>query len=220
MRANAGAQAALILAGLLAVAPHALAQDNGMPNALQGFSRNKSEPVKIESNKLEVRDKEKLAIFTGNVFVQQGDTTMRSPVLRVYYEGDAKSKKPSKHGKASAKPAKSGKVSKTETNVQQKIKRIEALGGVIVTSKDQKATGDRADFEMKKNIVILTGNVVVTQGKNVMTGAKLIVDLNTSRAHMEGGRVRGLFVSSDKDDKKKSKGKKSGNHKSPKVPTQ
>lgn len=219
-------QTALVFAGLLwlavpyAFAPVAVAQDNGMPNALQGFSRNKSEPVKIESNKLEVRDKEKLAIFTGNVFVQQGDTTMRSPELRVFYEGDTTAKPKLRKGEkpaAAPAPAKSGKVSKTETNVQQKIKRIEALGGVIVTSKDQKATGDRADFEMKQNIVILTGNVVVSQGQNVMTGNKLVVDLNSSRAHMEGGRVRGLFVPSEKDDKSKSKPKKP---KSSTAPTQ
>lgn len=219
-------QTALVFAGLVwlaapyAFVPAAVAQDNGMPNALQGFSRNKSEPVKIESNKLEVRDKEKLAIFTGNVFVQQGDTTMRSPELRVFYEGDTTAKPKLRKGEkpaAAPAPAKPGKVSKTETNVQQKIKRIEALGGVIVTSKDQKATGDRADFEMKQNIVILTGNVVVSQGQNVMTGNKLVVDLNSSRAHMEGGRVRGLFVPSEKDDKSKSKPKKP---KSSTAPTQ
>lgn len=207
MRMKIATGAACALAALVWLAvPSALAQqqDGGMPNALQGFSRNKSEPVKIEASKLEVRDKEKLAIFTGNVFVQQGDTTMRSPELRVYYEGDAQTGKAAKPGAretaAEGASAKSAKVSKTETNVQQKIKRIEALGGVIVTSKDQKATGNRADFEMKRNVVILTGNVVVTQGQNVMTGAKLVVDLNSSRAHMEGGRVRGLFVPSEKDD--------------------
>jgi lipopolysaccharide export system protein LptA len=203
-------------------------EDGGMPNALQGFSRNKNEPVKIESNKLEVRDKEKLAIFTGNVFVQQGDTTMRCPELRVFYEGDAKTPGAGSSKTGAAKsgtgaeqpegnpapvpvaekipvPAKSAKASTTETNVQQKIKKLEALGGVIVTSKDQKATGDRADFEMKANTVVMTGNVVVTQGQNVMRGDRLIVDLNSSRAHMEAGtkgnpgRVQGLFLPSDKD---------------------
>lgn len=187
-------------------------EGGGMPNALQGFSRNKNEPVKIEANKLEVRDKEKLAIFTGNVFVQQGDTTMRSPELRVYYEADATKSK----GKKTAEPAtpvaatktEGGKVATTEKDVSQKIKKIEALGGVIVTSKEQKATGNRADFMMKENIVILTGNVVVSQGQNVMRGDKLIVELNSSRAHMEAGsggkpgRVQGLFLPSDKDDKK------------------
>ena len=200
-------------------------EDGGsMPNALQGFSRNKNEPVKIESNKLEVRDKEKLAIFTGNVFVQQGDTTMRSPELRVFYEADAKDKKGAKKD-AEPAPAKEstpvaatktpgGKVATTEKDVSQKIKKIEALGGVIVNSKDQKATGDRADFMMKENIVILTGNVVVSQGQNVMRGDKLIVELNTSKAHMEAagvggkpGRVQGLFMPSDKDEKKGDKDK-------------
>jgi lipopolysaccharide export system protein LptA len=213
-------------AGNGAFAQKSKAKDGGgMPNALQGFSRNKNEPVKIESNKLEVRDKEKLAIFTGNVFVQQGDTTMRSPELRVFYEADAKEKK---GAKKTADPAPAsdttpvaatktagGKVAATEKDVSQKIKKIEALGGVIVTSKDQKATGDRADFMMKENIVILTGNVVVSQGQNVMRGDKLIVELNTSKAHMEAagtggkpGRVQGLFLPSDKDDKKDDKASK------------
>ena len=212
-------------AGNSAFAQKAKAKDEdggGMPNALQGFSRNKNEPVKIESNKLEVRDKEKLAIFTGNVFVQQGDTTMRSPELRVFYEADAKDKKGAKRVEEPAKESTpvaatktaGGKVATTEKDVSQKIKKIEALGGVIVVSKDQKATGERADFMMKENIVILTGNVVVSQGQNVMRGDKLIVELNTSKAHMEAagtggkpGRVQGLFVPSDKDDKKDGKDK-------------
>lgn len=194
-------------------------EGGGMPNALQGFSRNKNEPVKIEANKLEVRDKEKLAIFTGNVFVQQGDTTMRSPELRVFYEADttkSKNKKTAEPVTTGATPVaatktEGGKVAATEKDVSQKIKKIEALGGVIVTSKEQKATGNRADFMMKENIVILTGNVVVSQGQNVMRGDKLVVELNSSRAHMEAGsggkpgRVQGLFLPSDKDDKKGSK---------------
>ncbi len=52
-------------------------QGSTMPNALQGFARNRNEPVKIDANRLEVHDKDKLAIFSGNVYVQQGDTNMR-----------------------------------------------------------------------------------------------------------------------------------------------
>jgi len=211
----------LFLACAMALPAAAFAQDGGTPNALQGFSRNKNEPVKIEANRLEVRDKDKLAIFTGNVFVQQGDTTMRSPELRVFYEADTA--KDAKGGKKTtdATPVSAtksnGKVAATEKNVSQKIKKIEALGGVIVTSKEQKATGDRADFMMRENVVILTGNVVVSQGQNVMRGTRLVVELNTSQAHMEAGtangkpgRVQGLFMPSDKGDKdNKDKGGKS-----------
>ena len=182
-------------------------QGSTMPNALQGFARNRNEPVKIDANRLEVHDKDKLAVFSGNVYVQQGDTSMRCPELKVFYEGEVKGapKNPSGASGGETKPAAApaaAKASTTENNVQQRIRRLEALGGVIVVSKDQKATGDRADFDIRANTVTLMGNVVVTQGQNVMKGDKLIVDLSSSRARMEAGtktspgRVQGLFVPS------------------------
>jgi lipopolysaccharide export system protein LptA len=214
---------------LAAGAQNNSAQDQGMPNALQGFARNRNEPVKIDANRLEVHDKDKLAVFSGNVYVQQGDTNMRCPELKVYYEGEVKgapknSSAPASETKSPPAPASApaGKASTTENNVQQRIRRLEALGGVIVNSKDQKATGDRADFDIKANTVTLFGNVVVTQGPNVMKGDKLIVDLTTSRARMEAGtkttpgRVQGLFVpgSMKEKDAETKKGK------SPKAQTQ
>ena len=206
-------------------------QDSTMPNALQGFARNKNEPVKIDANRLEVHDKEKLAIFSGNVHVQQGDTNMRCPELRVFYEGEVKEAPKNTSaapGDAKSAAAPAAKASTTEANVQQRIKRLEALGGVIVTSKDQKATGDRADFDMKSNVVTLFGNVVVTQGPNVMKGDRLIVDLSTSRARMEAGtkgnpgRVQGLFLPSSAKEKEDAEGKKGKPQKSqtPQTPSQ
>lgn len=198
----------VLLVGLTALA--AAAQTNqpeqgALPNALQGFARNRNEPIKIDANRLEVQDQTKVAVFSGNVHVQQGDTSMRCPELKVFYEGEVKG---AKNSPGEAKPASvAGKASATETNVQQRIKRLEALGGVIVTSKEQKATGDRADFDMKSNTVVLRGNVIITQGPNVMKGDRLIVELGTSRARMEAGtegkpgRVQGLFVPSSMKEK-------------------
>lgn len=218
-------------AGLLAAGaqnnPAPDQQGSTMPNALQGFARNRNEPIKIDASRLEVHDKDKLAVFSGNVYVQQGDTNMRCPELKVFYEGEVKgATKNSGATPASGEtklPAEAAaKASTTENNVQQRIKRLEALGGVIVVSKDQKATGDRADFDIKSNTVTLLGNVVVTQGPNVMKGDKLIVDLSTSRARMEAGtkgspgRVQGLFVPSSMKEKDAA-AKKS---KSPKTPPQ
>jgi len=194
-------------------------QSSGMPNALQGFARNKNEPVKIDANRLEVHDKDKLAIFSGNVYVQQGDTNMRCPELKVYYEAEVKGTKTADNQAQSSGAAQ--KASTTEQNVQQRIKRLEALGGVIVNSKDQKATGDRADFDMRANTVTLFGNVVVTQGPNVMKGDRLIVDLTTSRARMEAGtkgspgRVQGLFVPNTMKEGEAKEGKKAKTTKHP-----
>ena len=81
---------------------------------------------------------------------------------------------------------------------QQKIKRLEARGGVVVTQKEQTATGDLGIFDMKTNTVTLTGNVVMTQGQNVLRGDRLVVDLTTGVSRVESGkngqgRVQGLF---------------------------
>ena len=62
--------------------------NQGPANALQGFSQNRDQPVQIEAASLEVRDKDKVATFSGNVHVIQGDTDLRSKTLVVYYEED------------------------------------------------------------------------------------------------------------------------------------
>jgi lipopolysaccharide export system protein LptA len=64
-----------VCAGLLtlalAVGGEAVAQTavQGVPNAMQGFSQNRDEPIQIEAASLEMRDKKKEATFTGNVKV-------------------------------------------------------------------------------------------------------------------------------------------------------
>src|ERR1700747_2493699 len=77
---------AIVVASVVC-APDAIAQKNpGPPNALQGFSRNRNEPMKIRAASLEVRQKDKMATFTGDVYVLQGDTEMRCKQLVVFYE--------------------------------------------------------------------------------------------------------------------------------------
>src|SRR5437868_15033705 len=76
------------LAPALVTSGDALAQDamSGVPNAMQGFSQNRDQPIKIEAASLEMRDKKKEATFSGNVKVVQGDTTMTSKTLVVFYD--------------------------------------------------------------------------------------------------------------------------------------
>lgn len=195
-----------------AAAPNAPPANANQPtNAFQGFTRNRKDPVNIEANTLEVRDKEKIAIFRGNVVVVQGDTTMRCRELEVYYEGNALGADPRQQVPATKNQQKSESA--------QRIKRLIAIGGVIVTAKDQKAVGDKGTFEMATNIVILDGNVVVTQGQNVIHGDKLTVNLTTGTSQVHGmkqqgtpPRVKGVFVPSSMDEKdkkdKKNKDKK------------
>jgi lipopolysaccharide export system protein LptA len=168
-------------------------QNQGLPNALQGFSQNRDQPVKIQADKLEVRDKDKVATFTGNVHVTQGDTEMRSKVLVVFYEDNGKT------GPTTA----AAKVAQAGSGEQQQIRRIEATGGVQVTQKDQNAVGDKGTFDMQANTVTLTGNVIVTKGNDVVRGQRLVVDLNTGVSRVEsaaGGQVESLFGSAPRND--------------------
>jgi lipopolysaccharide export system protein LptA len=166
-------------------------ESGGTPNALQGFSKNKGQPVSIEAERLEVRDKDKTATFAGKVQVVQGDTTLRCKTLTVFYAeppGDAKT--------GDRKP-----VAKIASSAEQKIKKLDAKGDVVVTQNDQVATGDTASFDMDKNVVTMSGNVVLTQGPNVLRGSRLVVDLTNGYSRVESGngkdgRVQGLFVPS------------------------
>lgn len=204
--------AVLLLASpALAQAPATKGGAN-LPNAFQGFSSDRNEPVKIEANSLEIHDKDRYAIFSGNVVVQQGDSTMRSRELKVHYEGslrgNQKGEKSEKSEKGASAAAKAPSGQTVTNDPAQRIRRLEALGGVIITSKDQKATGDTGVFDMPTNTATITGNVIITQGPNVMRAEKLIVDLKTGYSRMEAGtkdgraRVQGLFVPSSVDTKK------------------
>ena len=148
-----------------------------VPNALQGFSQSSDKPVQIKAQTFEVRDKENVAIFTGNVHVVQGDTTIRCRSLIVSYLSS------STPGGA-PKPAQPGPAGNSQ------ISKLEAIGNVVVIQKDQTATGDNGIYDMRTKIVTLTGNVVVKQGANVMRGDRMVVDLNSGVSRVESGRSR------------------------------
>ncbi|MEO1067312.1 MAG: lipopolysaccharide transport periplasmic protein LptA [Pseudomonadota bacterium] len=162
---------ALALPGIVLNAAPTFAQS---ADAFAGFSSDNNQPIQIEADSLEVRDEEKLAIFKGNVDVQQGPTTMKAAKLNVFYDGAVNT-----------------------AGGNQGIRRIEALGKIWVNTGDNTATGDRAIFNMKTQIVELIGNVVLTQCDNIIRGKKLTVNLTTSQAQLSGtGRVQALFDTS------------------------
>jgi lipopolysaccharide export system protein LptA len=175
----------------------------GVPNAMQGFSQNRDQPIQIESATLEMRDKKKEATFAGNVKVVQGDTTMTSKTLVVFYDSTPAPAAPAPVATAkAAKPAPPIPAATPGPGGSQSIRRLEARGNVVVTQKDQIVTGETAVFDTKTNLVTMLGGpgggVVLTQGKNVLRGDRLMVDMTTgvSRVESDSGRVQGLFQSS------------------------
>jgi lipopolysaccharide export system protein LptA len=180
-----------------------LAQGGAASNpAKPGQFENKDAPVQIEAATLEVHDKSKTATFSGNVQVVQGDTTMRCRSLVVFYGQEVGI------GEAGGGEAATGTAAKSTlggTKGAQNIRRIEARGGVTVLTKDQSASGDLGIYDLKTKTITLSGNVVVSQGQNVIHGERVVVDTETGNARVEsggtgagasagsGGRVRALI---------------------------
>jgi lipopolysaccharide export system protein LptA len=205
--ARCAGAAALVLAGSVTGDAAAQSVVQGVPNAMQGFSQNRDQPIQIEAATLEMRDKKKEATFSGNVKVVQGDTTMTSKILVVFYDsnsppasgaapdGNASTKAAAKQPPAAAPPMQSATPGPGGSS---SIRRLEAKGNVVVTQKDQVVTGETAVFDTKTNLVTMLGGVILTQGKNVLRGDRLMVDMTTgvSRVESDSGRVQGLFQSS------------------------
>jgi lipopolysaccharide export system protein LptA len=188
-------------------------------NTFGGLSENSDEPIDIESDLLVVHEKQKYATFSGNVKAVQGTTTLRAKELLVHYVGGDKlgpgekkdeaqapaaTKVANAQGAADTAPpaaANAGDSTKPKQGDTQ-ITKIEAKGDVIITSKDdQTTTSDWALYDLPTQLVTVGGNVVLTQGKNVLKGDRLVIDLKTGESRFEntgntaaGGRIRALFM--------------------------
>lgn len=172
------AGAALLFSGLFAGA----LQAQTFSDAFAGFGSNDGEPIEIEASELRVEDGNNTATFVGDVVVVQGDTSLKTQRLKVFYAGSGADAVGQSGGQSG------------ETAVQQRISRLEAAGGVHIVSKDQTARGDAASFDMTREIMVMTGQeVVLSQGPNVVVGKKLTVNLKTGQANLTagGGNVSG-----------------------------
>jgi len=127
----------------------------------------------------------------------QGDTTMTSKTLDVFYESKDQGATPAPAAKTAAKNAPMQASAPGPTG-SSSIKRLEARGNVVVTQKDQVVTGESAVFDTRTNLITMHGGVVLTQCKNVLRGDRLFVDMTSgvSRVESDSGKVQGLFAQS------------------------
>ena len=157
----------LALFGLAATAAIAQQQQQGGVSALKGHDRNA--PVDVNSDRLEVQDRADRAVFVGNVHAVQGDLTMDTQRLTVAY-----SNKPA----AQPNQPNGGSV---------QINRLDAAGGVVVHSPSETAKGDFGIYDLDRKLITVLGNVQLNQGTNQINGSRLVLDLVSGRAVVDGG---------------------------------
>lgn len=161
----------LLIAGsaVLALATAAGAQET--TSRMQGLQMSNDQPINIESDKLEIKDQESKAIFTGNVKVTQGTTLLKAGHMVVFY-----------------KPGGAGGVSSGNADID----KIDVSNRVFLQSGTQQATGDSGTFNMASQTLVLKGkSVVLSEGSNVFKGCQLDVNMTSGEATLSscGGRV-------------------------------
>ena len=135
---------------------------------MSGLKLSGDQPIQIESDKLEVRQADNVAVFTGNVTVVQGPTLLKAGKMTVYYVKDPN---------AAAKGTEAGGAAMTGS---ANIDHLEVDDKVYIKSDDQVATGDNGTFDMKTQVLVLSGKeVVLSQGANVLVGCKLTVQMKS-----------------------------------------
>lgn len=167
--------AAGILIAAGAVALGQPALGQGATSALKGHDTNA--PVDVAADRIEVQDRADRAVFSGNVQAKQGDMTLSAARLTVAY-------------------TRAGGI---------QIQRLDASGGVQLRSPSETARSQFAIYDLNSRIVTMIGGVVLTRGQSEVKGGRLVLDLDSGRAVMDGGgtaagtsrsggRVTGTFV--------------------------
>jgi len=155
---------ATVLAGGVAVAQ--VQQQQGV-SALKGHNSNA--PVDVTADRIEVQDRADRALFVGNVHATQAELTLDTQRLTVAY-----SNKPGASAPGSG-----------SSGVQ--IHRLDAAGGVVVHSPSETAKGDFGIYDLDRKLITIIGNVRLTQGQNIVDGARLVINLDSGRAVIDGG---------------------------------
>ena len=132
----------------------------------------KKKPVDIESDKMEIVDAEKKAIFTCHVHATRGDTVLTSNEVTVFYS----------------------EIKQPDGTTKTDATNIDARGNVVIKTPKETITGDWAKIDPQTNKMVVGGNVKLVQGETVLTGPELHADLDTNQVQMTGGRVKGSFL--------------------------
>ncbi|WP_108258657.1 LptA/OstA family protein [Mangrovicoccus ximenensis] len=158
----------LFLTLMLALPAPLLAQGTGV--SLGGVARNDSgAPVEVTADQLEMNQTEGTALFTGDVLVVQGELRLAAPRILVEY------------------------ARLPDGSLGEDVEQITASGGVTMVTPSEAAEAGEAVYSPVRNEVVMTGDVLLTQGPNTLNGQRLVIDLATGTGRMDG-RVRTVIT--------------------------
>ncbi len=127
---------------------------------LGGVTVDTSAAVEVTADSLSVNQDSGRAVFDGNVLVVQGDLRLSAGQVEVIYGTDT-----------------------------SQIARLVASEGVTFVTADEAAEAEQADYDIAAGLLVLTGNVLLTQGPSAISANQMTINVTDGTASMEG-RVR------------------------------
>lgn len=135
-------------------------------------------PIDITANSVSVRDPEHLAIYKGRVEALQDQDRLRTDLLNIYYKSAPQTP---------GAPKSSSSSSNAPGADVGAIDHMEAIGNVYFVTPTRVAKGDKAVYTAADDTIVVTGDVVLTEGENVGRGSRLVINLATGNSTLEGG---------------------------------
>ena len=131
-------------------------------------------PVNYAADRIELQDKQKRVVLSGNVAISQANLNLHAARTTVAYTDEG----------------------------SLKIQRIDATGGVTVERGNETVRGDVAIYDFNSRIITMVGNVSLLRGSDTLRGGRMVIDLSSGVASVDGrsggsssagGRVSGSF---------------------------
>lgn len=117
--------------------------------------------VEVTADQLSIDQADGTAVFSGNVTVSQGEMRLTAGEVRVHYGA--------------------------QDGGSRRIERLEAAGGVTLVAGAEAAEAHEAVYTIESGTIVMTGDVVVTQGPNALSSQRLTVNLESGTGTLEGG---------------------------------
>lgn len=134
-----------------------LSAAQGAQVAFGNTEQNSNLPVEVTADNLDVDQADGTAVFTGNVLIGQGEMRLSAPRVLVVYKQD-----------------------------QSGIRELQASGGVTLVSGEDAAEARTADYNIETGLIEMTGEVLLLQGVNALTGDRMFVDTRAGTARVTG----------------------------------
>lgn len=132
-------------------------------------------PIMFSADNMQADNADHTVVLDGRVQLLQDNARFQADYVKIFY-------------------------TQSSTGERDQVSRIEARGKIYYVVDDQVMRGDQAVYTRADDTMIMTGDVILKQGQNVLTGNRLTYVVGPKRSTLDGapasssrGRVRGVF---------------------------